>query len=90
MEWTDVLGLVAGICTTVAVVPQIRKAWKTKKVEDVSPGMFTILIVGVFLWVVYGVTQNDMPIIVTNGVSLALNGVMLFLMLRYGKDQKDD
>lgn len=83
MEWTDVLGLVAGICTTVAVVPQIKKAWQTKKVEDVSPGMFSILILGVFLWVIYGITQKDMPIIVTNGVSMALNGVMLFLMLRY-------
>lgn len=83
MEWTDVLGLVAGICTTVAVVPQIKKALQTKKVEDISPGMFSILIVGVFLWVVYGITQEDMPIIVTNGVSLALNGMMLFLMLRY-------
>ncbi|WP_034918630.1 SemiSWEET family sugar transporter [Gillisia sp. CAL575] len=79
------LGLAAGICTTVSVVPQIKKAWKTKKVEDVSPGMFNILIIAVFLWVVYGITQKDMPIIATNGVSLALNGLMLFLMLRYRK-----
>ena len=85
MEWTDVLGLAAGICTTLSVVPQIKKAWETKKVEDVSPGMFSILIDGVFLWVVYGITQKDMPIIATNGVSLALNGLMLFLMLRYRK-----
>ncbi len=85
MEWTDVLGLAAGICTTVSVIPQIKKAWETKKVEDVSPGMFSILIVGVFLWVVYGITQKDMPIIATNGVSLALNGLMLYLMLRYRK-----
>jgi len=61
MEWTDVLGLAAGICTTLSVVPQIKKAWETKKVEDVSPGMFSILIVGVFLWVFYGITQMDMP-----------------------------
>lgn len=85
MEWTDVLGLVAGICTTIAVLPQIKKTWQTKKAEDVSPGMFSILIFGVFLWVIYGITQRDMPIIVTNGVSLALNGMMLFLMLRYRK-----
>lgn len=83
MEWTDILGLVAGICTTVAVIPQIKKAWQTKKVEDVSPGMFSILILGVFLWVIYGITQKDMPIIVTNGISMALNGVMLFLMFKY-------
>ncbi|WP_010230881.1 SemiSWEET family sugar transporter [Gillisia marina] len=83
MEWTDGLGLVAGICTTVAVIPQIRKAWQTKKVEDVSPGMFGILMAGVFLWIVYGISKSDMPIMLTNSISLALNGGMLYLMLRY-------
>lgn len=87
MTWTDVLGLVAGICTTAAVIPQIKKAWKTKKVVDVSPGMFTILIIGVFLWVIYGIIRKDLPIIATNGVSLGLNGVMLYLMLRYRKEE---
>lgn len=88
MNCTDILGLVAGLCTTVAVIPQIKKAWQTKKVEDVSPGMFTILVIGVFLWVVYGITQNDLPIIATNGVSLGLNGVMLYLMIRYRNNDK--
>lgn len=85
LNWTDILGLVAGICTTVAVIPQIKKAWKTKKVEDVSPVMFSILLFGIFLWIIYGITQNDLPIIATNGVSLGLNGVMLYLMIRYRK-----
>ncbi len=83
MSWTDVLGLVAGICTTVAVIPQIFKAWKTKKVKDISPGMFIVLIIGVFLWVIYGITQHDLPIIATNGASLALNSFMFYLMIRY-------
>ncbi len=83
LEWTDILGLVAGVCTTVAVIPQIRKAWKTKKVEDVSPGMFIVLMVGLFLWVIYGITQDDIPIIATNGVAFCLNGLMLFLMVKY-------
>lgn len=89
LGWTDVLGLVAGMCTMVAVVPQIKKAWETKKVEDVSPGMFIVLIIGVFLWVIYGITQKDLPIIATNGVSLALNGLMLYLMIRYRDNGKD-
>lgn len=83
LEWTDILGLVAGLCTTIAVIPQIRKAWKSKKVEDVSPGMFIVLMVGLFLWVIYGITQDDIPIIAANGVALCLNGLMLFLMVRY-------
>lgn len=83
LNWTDILGLVAGVFTTVAVVPQIYKAWKSKKVKDVSPGMFIVLLIGLALWVVYGVTQKDIPIIATNGLALALNGFMLYLMIRY-------
>lgn len=86
--WEEILGLVAGICTTIAVIPQIKKAWDSKQVEDVSPGMFAILIAGVSLWVVYGITQNDLPIIATNGVSLGLNSVMAYLMIKYKDNTK--
>lgn len=83
LSWTQILGLVAGIFTTSAVIPQIWKAWKTKEVDDVSPRMFYVLITGLGLWVVYGFIKNDIPIIVTNGTALALNLFMLFLIFRY-------
>ena len=81
--WTEILGLVAGVFTTAAVIPQIWKAWKTKEVEDVSPGMFFVLITGLGLWVVYGIVKKDLPIIATNGVAFALNSFMIFLIYRY-------
>ena len=77
------LGVVAGSCSTAAVVPQLLKAWKTKEVDDVSPGMFFVLITGLALWVVYGVIKNDFPIIATNGVAFLLNSLMLLLLFRY-------
>lgn len=83
LEWTTIIGIAAGILTTAAVTPQIYKAWKTKKVQDVSPGMFIVLLAGLLLWVVYGVMKKDLPIIATNGLALVLNGFMLFLMVRY-------
>lgn len=83
LDWTTILGLVAGICTTAAVIPQLWKAWKTKKVQDVSPGMFFVLITGLALWTIYGFIQNDFPIIITNGVALALNSFMLYLLFKY-------
>lgn len=78
-----ILGLLAGICTTAAVIPQLLKAWKTKKVNDVSPGMFFVLITGLALWVIYGIIQNDLPIMITNGVAFALNSLMLYLLFKY-------
>lgn len=83
LGWTDFLGLAAGAFTTAAVVPQIWKAWKTKEVDDVSPGMFFVLITGLALWIAYGVIQKDIPIIVTNGLAFTLNCFMLFLIFRY-------
>ncbi len=78
-----ILGLAAGICTTAAVVPQLWKAWKTKKVSDVSPGMFFVLILGLAMWTIYGFIENDLPIILTNGTALVLNSLMLYLLFKY-------
>lgn len=77
----QLIGILAGIFTTIAVLPQIYKAIKTKKVDDVSPWMFVILCLGVGLWTIYGFLKNDYPIIITNGISFILNSIMLYLAL---------
>tara|TARA_R110002124_G_scaffold254044_2_gene419469 strand:- start:5331 stop:5627 length:297 start_codon:yes stop_codon:yes gene_type:complete len=79
MDWVTALGIVAGIFTTSGVVPQLAKAIKTKEVNDLSPFMFFILLCGVFMWVVYGIQKQDMPIILMNSISFILNSVMLLL-----------
>ncbi|RCW91338.1 SemiSWEET family sugar transporter [Winogradskyella arenosi] len=77
MDIEKLIGILAGIFTTLAVLPQIIKALRTKKVKDVSPLMFVILCLGVGLWTVYGILKSDWPIIITNGISFLLNAIML-------------
>ncbi|WP_245838970.1 MULTISPECIES: SemiSWEET family sugar transporter [Maribacter] len=79
----ELIGTFAGFFTTVAALPQIYKAWRSKKVDDVSPKMFYIITIGVFLWTIYGILKADVPIIVTNGISVVLNCTMLVLIYRY-------
>lgn len=79
----QIIGFIAGILTTVAVLPQLIKSWKTKKVMDISPFMFVLLLGGVGMWVVYGILKMDYPIIITNGISFLLNLSMLLIMLLY-------
>ncbi len=88
MELEEVIGIIAGVLTTLAVLPQIIKAVKTGKVKDVSPYMFLILCLGVGLWTVYGIMKIDWPIIVTNGVSFVLNGTMLYIVIVSSKKLK--
>lgn len=83
MDITTVIGMVAGACTTVAVVPQLIRTWRSKKVKDVSVKMFVVLITGVTLWCVYGILKNDFPIIITNGLSVLLNLIMMYFIFAY-------
>ena len=86
MNWTQLIGLAAGICTACSLLPQVIKTLKEKKAEDVSLGMLFLLQAGLILWIVYGVKRSDMPIILTNCFSLLVNIVMVVLGIKYKKN----
>lgn len=83
MNWTPIIGLVAGILTSSSMVPQVVKTIKEKKAEEVSLTMLVVLMLGVATWVAYGIVREDMPIIVTNTFSLMVNITMIILRLKY-------
>ena len=78
-----ILGLIAGALTTLSFLPQLIKAWKSRSTHDISIGMFSLLAVGVTLWITYGVVKSDLPVIVANSVTLVFVGLILALKLRY-------
>ena len=77
------IGLLAGLLTTVSLVPQVMKIWKSRSAKDVSLKMFMAFSVGVALWLAYGVLQQELPMILWNGVSLVLAGSILAMKLRF-------
>jgi MtN3 and saliva related transmembrane protein len=83
MDFIEILGIVAGVCTSSSVIPQLIKTVKEKKADDVSLVMFIVLITGNSLWVYYGIDKSDVPIIATNILSILLNCAMLFLKFKY-------
>ncbi|GGB83728.1 SemiSWEET family sugar transporter [Dyadobacter sediminis] len=89
MDFIEGLGLAAGICTSSAIIPQLVTTIKKKKASDVSALMFIVLLTGNALWVYYGVDKKDIPIISTNIFTLLLNIAMLFLKVKYKKNESD-
>ena len=85
MDWIQVLGLFSGICTASSMLPQLIKTVKEKKAEEISMLMLFVLLTGVAGWIVYGVFRKDFPIIVTNGFSLLLNIIMIYLRFKYSR-----
>jgi MtN3 and saliva related transmembrane protein len=84
LEWQTALGLAAGFCTTIAFVPQVLKTWRSRSAADLSLGTFSVFVVGLALWLVYGLVRGDVAMTAANAVTLPLAGAILYFKLRYG------
>ena len=76
----------ASIFALSSTVPQIIKSLKTKKTEDLSVWLILSLIVGLSLWVIYGIGRNDVVIVGGNILGVSLNLVLLLLKFRYSSN----
>ena len=77
----EIIGFVAALLTTYAFVPQVIKVWKSKYSNGVSVSMYLILLLGVFLWGVYGYLIDSMSIMIANTVTGLLQLMILILIL---------
>ncbi len=77
------IGIAAAVLTTGAFAPQAFKAWRTRSTKDVSLAMFTMMVVGIALWLTYGILINDLPLIVANAVTLVLAASILLAKIRF-------
>ena len=84
MGGITILGLAAGMLTTIAFIPQLAKAWKSQSTSDLSWGMVTTFSLGVALWLVYGIWIDSLPVIVANTVTLILQLGLILLKVKHG------
>lgn len=82
---TEVMGLVAGLLTTIAYLPQVVKVWVGRSARDVSLGMFVIMNIGIALWLVYGIAIDSLALILANGVTLLLTLAVLVGKLKFDR-----
>jgi MtN3 and saliva related transmembrane protein len=80
----ETLGFVAAICTTLAWVPQALKTIRSRDTRSISLWMQSLMTLGIFLWLVYGVLIVAWPLIGANIVTLGLVATILVLKIRYG------
>lgn len=85
MDGFTILGLIAGTLTTSGYIPQIVKGYRTKKMQDVSLMMISILCIGMFLWILYGLSQSDIPLIVSNTVGTSFLVTLIAMKFYYDR-----
>ncbi|MDQ1163271.1 MtN3 and saliva related transmembrane protein [Chryseobacterium sp. SORGH_AS 447] len=81
----NLLGIIAGAITSVAMLPQLIKVIKQKNADDLSWGMLLVLISGLSLWVWYGFMKDELPIILSNAFAVLVNITLLICCIIYKK-----
>ncbi|MEH1778551.1 MAG: SemiSWEET transporter [Nostoc sp.] len=83
MDFLTIIGLAAATITTISFLPQMFKTWQTKSAKDVSLVTLMTFITGVFLWLIYGIYLQSLPIILANAITLVFNLIILWLKIKY-------
>lgn len=78
----DLLGYAAATLTTASFVPQALLTLRTQDVSGISLGMYGAFTIGIALWLAYGVSLGEWPIIVANALTLVLAATILATKLR--------
>lgn len=83
MSVQELIGYAAAILTTVSFVPQAILTLRTRNVSGISLGMYSCFTAGVALWLVYGISLGQWPLILANAITLALASVIMWTKIRY-------
>ena len=78
----DTLGYAAAALTTISFMPQAWLTFRTRDVSGISLAMYSVFTFGIALWLAYGVLLQAWPIVIANGVTLALAAAILTMKLR--------
>jgi MtN3 and saliva related transmembrane protein len=79
------LGIIAGVLTSISMLPQLVKVIKEKDAENLSWVMLIVLITGLSLWVWYGFLKDELPIILSNAFAVLVNITLLICFFIFKK-----
>jgi len=81
----DVLGYIGGGIITFSLVPQVYRVFKLRSAREISLLFNILLLVGLSLWVAYGLSFGLVPVVLWNTASIVLVAGLLFGKLKYGR-----
>jgi MtN3 and saliva related transmembrane protein len=80
----EAIGAAGAVLTTVCWVPQATKIIRDRDTRAISLPATTLCVIGVLLWLVYGLAIVDGPLIGSSVVTLAITSIILVLKIRHG------
>ena len=81
----EYIGYIGGLLTTLCYVPQIIRVFRLKSAKEISLLFTILLLVGVAVWLFYGIILSLVPLILWNSIGLVIVGALLYAKLKYGR-----
>jgi MtN3 and saliva related transmembrane protein len=81
----NIVGISAAALTSISFIPQLVKGYRTRKMDDVSAEMLGLLMLGLFLWLLYGIHIDDYIVIGSNVFGIMTLALTLALKLKYSR-----
>ena len=88
MTILSILATIFGVVNGLANFPQIYKIFKRKSAHDISVLTYSLLTVGSFIWILYGIEIMNTPILVMNGLAFFEFIIILLVCYLYGREKK--
>ena len=80
----EAIGAAGAVLTTLCWVPQAAKIIRERDTRAISLPGTTLCVIGVLLWLVYGLAIVDGPLIGSSIVTFAMTFIILVLKIRHG------
>jgi len=61
------------------------RVYKLKSAREISLLFNTSMLLGIIIWLIYGIVLDLFPLIIWNSIGIVLNGWLLFTKLKYGR-----
>ena len=81
----ETLGFIAGALVTCSLIPQLIRVFKLRSAHEISLLFTGLLLVGLIIWLIYGLSFRLAPVILWNAIGAALAALLLSAKLRYGR-----
>jgi MtN3 and saliva related transmembrane protein len=84
MNTLAILTTLFGIAMSFGYFTQTYKIIRTKSVKGVSLATYIFFLIGIAMWLIYGLTIKDLPVIISNIVFLvgAIAVIIVYLVYR--------
>ena len=85
--YITILGYTAIVIWLISRIIQIKQMHNTKKVEDINFYFLFFDLIGCFFYLIYSILLGDIVIIISSGMPILFNGILLSLWCKYKKTQ---